>query len=378
MVQNKFPNVKVNTVKIIMGTLLVASIPFGNMDVKAAETTQQPSSQTTASTIPYLTYIVKSGDSLSKIAAEYGIKIDQITQINQIKGTTIYIGQSLKLPFVSHTVVTGDTLSQIAKKYNSTVDSIKVKNKLTSDVILIGQRLLVPVLNVIGDTGTGTNPMPVPTPTPSPPTPVQVTEPEPTVTPQPTIKLTEYRVVSGDTLSIIAKRFNTTVAAIKTENQLTSDLIRIGQLLKIPGSTTTQAPIVEQNTPSTPVISPEPTPVPINEITEETTSYQVVSGDTLSIIARKFNTSSKEIMTINNLSSDRIYVGQKLIIPIKKEQVVEKDITAPSVPHVYTESIAKGDNANSFYVSGKTEANAIFYLTFTDEVQGTFTKQIKA
>ncbi|WP_187118964.1 LysM peptidoglycan-binding domain-containing protein [Bacillus marasmi] len=378
MVQNKFPNVKVNTVKIIMGTLLVASIPFGNMDAKAAETTQQPSSQTTASTIPYLTYIVKSGDSLSKIAAEFGIKIDQITQINQIKGTTIYIGQTLKLPFVSHNVVTGDTLSQIAKKYNSTVESIKVKNKLTSDVILIGQRLLVPVLNVTGDTGTGTNPLPVPTPTPSPPTPGQVTEPEPTVTPQPTIKLTEYRVVSGDTLSIIAKRFNTTVAAIKTENQLTSDLIRIGQLLKIPGSTTTQAPIVEQNTPSTPVISPEPTPVPINEITEETTSYQVVSGDTLSIIARKFNTSSKEIMTINNLSSDRIYVGQKLIIPLKKDQVVEKDITAPSVPHVYTESIAKADNANSFYVSGKTEANAKVYLTFTDEVQGTFTKQIKA
>jgi LysM repeat protein len=84
-----------------------------------------------------------------------------------------------------------------------------------------------------------------PTPTPTPtrtvtPTPTRPATPTPTptrtVTPAPTPTSTSffYTVVSGDTLSSLAVRFKRTVAAIKTANKLTSDVIKIGQRLLIP------------------------------------------------------------------------------------------------------------------------------------------------
>jgi cell division septation protein DedD len=74
---------------------------------------------------------------------------------------------------------------------------------------------------------------PTPTRTPTPtPTPTRTVVPTPT--PTPTATSFFYTVVSGDTLSSIALRFKRTVAAIKVANNLTSDVIRIGQRLLIP------------------------------------------------------------------------------------------------------------------------------------------------
>jgi LysM repeat protein len=74
---------------------------------------------------------------------------------------------------------------------------------------------------------------PTPTRTPTPtPTPTRTVTP--TVTPSPTSTSFFYTVVSGDTLSGLAVRFNRTVSAIRAANNLTSDLIRIGQRLLIP------------------------------------------------------------------------------------------------------------------------------------------------
>jgi LysM repeat protein len=91
------------------------------------------------------------------------------------------------------------------------------------------------------------SPSPTPTrtvtPTPTPtrtvtPTPTRPATPTPTptrtVTPTPTSTSFFYTVVSGDTLSSLAVRFKRTVAAIKTANKLTSDVIKIGQRLLIP------------------------------------------------------------------------------------------------------------------------------------------------
>ncbi len=88
-------------------------------------------------------------------------------------------------------------------------------------------------------------PTPTATPTPTPtrtatPTPTRTPTPTPTrtvtptVTPSPTTTSFFYTVVSGDTLSGLAVRFNRTVSAIRTANKLTSDVIRIGQRLLIP------------------------------------------------------------------------------------------------------------------------------------------------
>ncbi|PIB49712.1 hypothetical protein AOA57_09850, partial [Pseudomonas sp. 2588-5] len=75
-----------------------------------------------------------------------------------------------------------------------------------------------------------------------------------------------YTVVSGDNLSVIAKRFGTTTVALRNANNLTSDVLRIGQVLTIPNGQTTPPPTEERTT----------------------FTYRVVSGDTLSSIATRF------------------------------------------------------------------------------------------
>lgn len=94
-----------------------------------------------------------------------------------------------------------------------------------------------------------------------------------------------YTVVKGDTLYSIARKFNTTVDAIISLNNLTSNVLQIGQVLKIP-------------------------------IREESgyVKYTVVSGDTLYAIARKYNTTVDSIKSLNNLTSNNLFIGQILKI----------------------------------------------------------------
>ena len=96
-----------------------------------------------------------------------------------------------------------------------------------------------------------------------------------------------YIVNSGDTLYSIARKFNTTVDAIKSLNNLSSNTLSIGQVLKIP-TTSSESP---------------------------TTTYTVASGDTLYAIARKFNTTVDAIKSLNNLYSNTLSIGQVLKIP---------------------------------------------------------------
>lgn len=100
---------------------------------------------------------------------------------------------------------------------------------------------------------------------------------------------TNYTVVSGDTLYKIAMRNNTTVSELKRLNNLTSDVIYVGQRLLIPVS-------FEES----------------NVIT-----YKVQNGDSLYKISQKFNVPVNTIKEANNLGSDTIYPNQELIIPVK-------------------------------------------------------------
>lgn len=112
----------------------------------------------------------------------------------------------------------------------------------------------------------------------------------------------EYVVQPGDSLSVIAKRYGTTVDTIMEINRLTSTVIYVGQQLKIPTTKVTETRSTQQTIPkqqtSTPSIS----------------TYTVVPGDSLSVIAKRFNTTVNELKRINNLTSDTIYVGQTLKI----------------------------------------------------------------
>ena len=101
---------------------------------------------------------------------------------------------------------------------------------------------------------------------------------------------TTYTVSSGDSLYSIARRFNTTVDDIKRLNNLTSNNLSIGQVLKIPSSSTDTG-------------------------NNQSTTYTVSSGDSLYSIARRFNTTVDEIKRLNNLTNNNLSIGQILRIP---------------------------------------------------------------
>ena len=145
-----------------------------------------------------------------------------------------------------YVVKKSDTLYAIAKKFGMSVDKLKDLNNLSSNMLSIGQKLLV-TDKYLTDENT-------------------------------------YIVKSGDTLYALAKKYNTTVAKIKEYNNLNSDVLSIGQKLKIPAS-------------------------------NKVNTYIVKSGDTLYSIARANNTTVDAIMIANNLTSNVLSIGQELIIP---------------------------------------------------------------
>lgn len=118
-------------------------------------------------------------------------------------------------------------------------------------------------------------------------------------------KTTTYTVVRGDTLNKIARQHDTTVSRIKSDNNLRSDLIIVGQRLTIRSTS-------QQSTPTE-----KPVESTSNSKAESTTSnreYTIKRGDTLSGIARAHSTTVRQLKEWNNLSSDLIFVNQKLIV----------------------------------------------------------------
>lgn len=122
------------------------------------------------------------------------------------------VGQTLAIPQfdtsapaqtneTTYQVDPGDTLYSIAKSNGTSVEAIKKANNLSSNLLEVGQELTIPSGGSVAPTQTAEN---------------------------------TYKVVSGDTLYSIAARNGTTVDAIKMANQLSSDLLSIGQTLKIP------------------------------------------------------------------------------------------------------------------------------------------------
>ena len=166
-------------------------------------------------------YTVKKGDSLYNIAKRYNTTVKDIIALNGLKNTNLAIGQQLRIPevynesnnvpsYINYTVKKGDTLYNIAKNFNTSVDTIMKDNGLVNTSLSIGQNLKIrtsgegEVLECFGNTYT----------------------PPATVT-------TTYTVKKGDSLYSIAKKYNTTVDLIKLKNNLTTNTLSIGQILKI-------------------------------------------------------------------------------------------------------------------------------------------------
>lgn len=207
-------------------------------------------------------YTVKSGDSLWSIANRYNTSVAALKATNNLITNDLKVGQILKIPKKGiippvndnnevYIVVAGDSLWSIANRYNTTVDAIKKLNQLTTNNLIIGQSLLIPG---------------------------EITSPIPPINNEIT-----YTVKSGDSLWRIANKYNTTVDSLMRYNNLTSNLLNIGQVLKIP-------------------------------VTDNETTYVVKSGDSLWSIANRYNTTVDELKQKNNLTSNILSIGQILKI----------------------------------------------------------------
>ena len=201
-------------------------------------------------------YTVKKGDSLWKIANKYNTTVEKLKSANNLKTNTLSVGQKLVIPSISvspevsdtYIVQKGDSLWSIANKFNMTVSELKNLNNLTNNLLSIGQ-----VLKIKDSSNNGK---------------------------------TTYTVQKGDSLWVIANKYGITTEELKSYNNLTSNLLSIGQVLKIPqGKTSTE------------------------------NIYTVKKGDSLWTISNRYNTTVEKIKVLNNLTSNLLSIGQQLKIP---------------------------------------------------------------
>jgi LysM repeat protein len=119
--------------------------------------------------------------------------------------------------------------------------------------------------------------------------------PAPEVTPA-----TTQVVADGDTLWKIARQHHITIKELAAANNLNpSRPVRPGQKLIIPGK-------AQPTSTSAPNLAPHPT---------DTLTYEVKSGDSLGLIARRAGTTTAAIKQLNHLKSDMVRVGQTLTLP---------------------------------------------------------------
>ncbi|QNG58306.1 LysM peptidoglycan-binding domain-containing protein [Bacillus sp. PAMC26568] len=94
-----------------------------------------------------ITHTVSSGNTLGKIASQYGTTVSELKTINKLKNDSISRGQKLKIPqkYYVHTVISGDTLWKISRKYEVGQNDISILNSLNSAQLKVGQKLNIPV-----------------------------------------------------------------------------------------------------------------------------------------------------------------------------------------------------------------------------------------
>ncbi|MEZ9309910.1 N-acetylmuramoyl-L-alanine amidase [Vibrio sp. 10N.286.49.F3] len=169
-------------------------------------------SNATSSTGSVSQHKVSRGESLSVIASKYGTSTQTLMKFNNLKSSSLAIGQVLKIPgsastsssssavktkTITHTVKSGEYLGKIASRYKVSVADIKRENRLKSETVRVGQKLRITV---------------------------EVKD----------VPLRKHKVARGDYLGKIASKYGVSVNSIRQANKLRSDSLAIGQVLIIP------------------------------------------------------------------------------------------------------------------------------------------------
>lgn len=131
-----------------------------------------------------------------------------------------------------------------------------------------------------------------------------------------------YTVQAGDNLIKIARKFNVKVGDICAVNNITrTQVLKIGQVLQIPGQNASTEKIVTSSsaeasaTISSVVQPPSETAQSSAPAATGTQNYTVQAGDSYWKLARRFNSSVEELMSLNGTSSDKLRIGQVIVVP---------------------------------------------------------------
>ncbi len=234
-------------------------------------------------------HLVAEEETLEAIAKRYGVKQDQIAELNPLQDQPLTTGLRLTIPAATrlkyyhsggaggfleggsgrYRIARGDTLGGIARRFGVSVAQLRQWNRLSSSRITAGRYLVVRPQGSGSEVSTARSYGPPPS--------------------------GKYTVRSGDNLSLIAKRFGVTVGDLKAWNGLRSNRIYTGKTLKVPGNRGQQA-----------VASQRPA--------AGSGQYRIRSGDNLSSIADRFGVSISDLKAWNGLRSSRIRAGNYLMV----------------------------------------------------------------
>ena len=270
------------------------------------------------------TYIVQLGDNLGSISRRFGISQESLRVWNNIEawsnvknGDTIFVSKPDLKPtsFVQqrvelkkgekYVVKAGDTYAQIAKQFKVPVFLLLQANRGFTRRLTVGDSLAIPVYVRPARKMSGA-----------------VDDGKPVMDPSKMVDASDsqsgsksskkssssskssknttiiYTVVSGDNLYAIAKKYDTSVSAIREMNEMgSSSNIKVGQKLKIPGSAV--------STPSAPKI--------------EEVTHVVKKGEGLWDISRQYGVTIEDIVKWNGLKDTKIKVNEKLKIKTTKK-----------------------------------------------------------
>lgn len=209
----------------------------------------------------------------------------------------------------SYSVQKGDTLSKIARLHSVKVSTIKETNNLTTDHLKIGQLLVIPGHDISPVSGEVAS------------TPEIKNEQAPDLQESAPVKQviqsSTHTVKKGETLYRISREHKVSVQELKNANHLSSEVLRIGQTLTLPGKKVNQSNATQASTSQKNVVS---------STVSAGNTYVVKKGDSLYGIARKHKVGINDILQANALKdASKITVGQKLMIPVK-------ETTASSAP----------------------------------------------
>jgi LysM repeat protein len=348
----------------VLGVDSFPQLAFDNTKLSLREPEQKIEYKKVTKVISAQYHYVRSGENLSVIADRYGISVAKLKKKNHLKSEQLKVKQRLKIEDekeisvvekvlvesvkkhindstlaqssvvksdarTKHKVQKGETLFTLSKLYGKSVDELREMNNLKDSKIFLGQEIIVEK-------------------------PVEIVQQVQVETPKPVLaekEATTYKVKKGETLSSIARKFDTTQDELISLNQLANNKILAGQELKVAVQKTA---VASSAVPA--AASGTEQPASINE----PVSHKVAAGESLFSISKLYNISIDELKAHNNLSTNKLQQGQTLQIPGNASSVTTITVTkAKSTPAYAYHKVRSGETLSSIALKYNCSINDI-------------------